>query len=72
MKQGSLLGPAPTGAGTIASDPTFESFTLLITLCVTLYIYIMLRIWGYSWNSIRESDLIEFISQFSEQRCESY
>jgi hypothetical protein len=32
----------------------------------------MLRIWGYSWNSIRESDLIEFISQFSEQRCESY
>jgi hypothetical protein len=25
----SLLGPAPTGTGTIALDPTFESFTLL-------------------------------------------
>ncbi len=24
-----LLGPAPTGTGTIALDPTFGSFTLL-------------------------------------------
>jgi hypothetical protein len=24
-----LLGPAPTGTGTIALDPTFRSFTLL-------------------------------------------
>jgi hypothetical protein len=24
-----LLGPAPTGTGTIALDPTFASFTLL-------------------------------------------
>jgi hypothetical protein len=29
MKQGSLLGPAPTGTGTMAFDPTFGSFTLL-------------------------------------------
>jgi len=26
---GVLLGPAPTGTGTIAFDPTFGSFTLL-------------------------------------------
>jgi len=29
-------------------------------------------IWGRSCNSIKESDLIEFNSQFSELRCERY
>jgi hypothetical protein len=29
MTEGSLLGPAPIGTGTIALDPTFGSFTLL-------------------------------------------
>jgi len=31
-----LLGPAPTGKGTIASDPTFGSFTLLEPVSFTL------------------------------------
>jgi hypothetical protein len=31
MKQGSLLGPARTGTGSIALDPTFGSFYIIKT-----------------------------------------
>jgi len=40
-----------------------------------LKLKIVLEFWGLSWccwKALSESDLIEFISQFSELRCERY
>jgi hypothetical protein len=46
MKEGSLLGPAPIGTGTIALDPTFGSFTFLepVSLVKVFRLFILERI----------------------------
>jgi len=53
-----LLGPAPTGTGTIALDPTFGSFTLLKS--VSHYMN-----WFLSWNCWCCCCWLLFLSQFS-------
>jgi hypothetical protein len=39
-----LLGPAPTGTGTIAFGPTFESFTLLEPISYSVKVFRLFRL----------------------------